>query len=61
MEGINCENISKSYDKSKKALDGVGFSFTEKGIISIIGRNGAGKTTLARILATELMPNTGDS
>jgi ABC-2 type transport system ATP-binding protein len=59
MQGISCDNISKSYENGKKALDGIGFSFGERGIISVIGRNGAGKTTLTRILATELMPNSG--
>ncbi len=61
MEGISCENISKSYDNGKKALDSVSFRFSGRGIISIIGRNGAGKTTLTRILATELMPSAGNA
>ena len=61
MEGIHCHGISKSYDNGKKALSGIGFTFGQRGIMSVIGRNGAGKTTLTRILATELMPSSGQA
>ena len=59
MVQLSFKNISKSYTKNRKALNNVGFSYDGNGIVALIGRNGAGKTTLIRILATELMPDSG--
>ncbi|MCL5428165.1 MAG: ABC transporter ATP-binding protein [Candidatus Marsarchaeota archaeon] len=59
MVSLSFSNISKSYTKGKKALNRVSFSYDGNGILALIGRNGAGKTTLIRILATELMPDSG--
>ncbi len=39
-----------AYPGEKPVLDGVNFSFSGRGILSILGPNGAGKTTLLRAL-----------
>ncbi|KAA8923530.1 ABC transporter ATP-binding protein [Thermoplasma sp.] len=57
---FKCNDVSKTYPKGQMALRGVTFEIPASGIFSLIGRNGAGKTTLVRILATELMPSSGD-
>ncbi len=61
MDGLVCKRLSKKYEGKKYALKGVSFEFPSNGIVTMIGRNGAGKTTLIRILATELMPTSGDA
>jgi ABC-2 type transport system ATP-binding protein len=43
------------------ALDKLNISIPSKGIFALIGRNGAGKTTLIRILATGLLPTSGEA
>ena len=55
---LTIQNISKSYNKSSIALDGVSFSIPA-GVYGLIGRNGAGKTTLLRIMASVLTPSDG--
>lgn len=55
---LTIQNISKSYNKSSIALDGVSFSISA-GVYGLIGRNGAGKTTLLRIMASVLTPSDG--
>ena len=41
-------------------LDGVDFSVTKGNKIGLLGRNGAGKTTLLKVLAGELLPDSGE-
>jgi ABC-2 type transport system ATP-binding protein len=55
-----CRNLVKRYGKGAAALDNVNISIPSKGIFALIGRNGAGKTTLIRILATGLLPTSGE-
>ncbi len=55
---LTIQNISKSYNKSSIALDGVSLSIPA-GVYGLIGRNGAGKTTLLRIMASVLTPTDG--
>ncbi len=57
---IVCKNLTKRYGKGAPALDNVSISIPSKGIFALIGRNGAGKTTLIRILATGLLPTSGE-
>ena len=55
---INCEAISKSYNKIQ-ALNSLNFSVSRAEIFGIIGPDGAGKTTLFRILTTLLLADNG--
>lgn len=41
-------------------LDGVDFSITRGSRIGLLGRNGAGKTTLLKVLAGEIIPDSGE-
>lgn len=41
-------------------LDGVDFKLSKGNKIGLLGRNGAGKTTLLRVLAGEIIPETGE-
>ena len=59
MNIIACNELTKVYKDSVKALDSISFKMASKGIFALIGRNGAGKTTLVRILATELKATSG--
>jgi len=60
---IELHNISKSFQvKGKKiqALDNVSLNIPEGSFVGLLGPNGAGKTTLTRILATLLLPDSGE-
>lgn len=47
---VNFKNVSKVYDKTFKALDGLSFSVQAGQLYGLIGPNGAGKTTSIRVL-----------
>jgi ABC-2 type transport system ATP-binding protein len=53
-------NISKSY-KEVLALSEVSFETKQGELFGLIGPDGAGKTTLFRILATLLLPDSGEA
>lgn len=70
MESIECENLRRTFVKSKGrlsfkksseiiALDDVNFSVTHGELFGLLGPNGAGKTTTTRILCTLLLPTSG--
>ena len=59
-EGIIISDITKSYGKTK-ALDGVSFSVDKGELFGLIGPDGAGKSTLFKILATLLLPDSGNA
>jgi len=57
---IDVENITKSYDKRKVALDQVSFHLTP-GVYGLLGPNGAGKSTLINILVGNLKTTGGST
>jgi ABC-2 type transport system ATP-binding protein len=48
---LKITNISKSYDKKKKAIDNINLEILPGDIYGFIGHNGAGKTTLLKSIA----------
>ncbi|MCH5237923.1 MAG: ABC transporter ATP-binding protein [Muribaculaceae bacterium] len=59
-KGIVISDITKSYGKTK-ALDCVSFTVDEGELFGLIGPDGAGKSTLFKILATLLLPDSGQA
>lgn len=57
---IDVENITKSYDKRKVALDQVSFHLMP-GVYGLLGPNGAGKSTLINILVGNLKATGGST
>lgn len=57
---IEIEDISKSYGNTL-ALDGLSLSIDDGDIFGYIGPNGAGKSTTFKILATLLVPSSGQA
>lgn len=57
-EIVRLENVTKNFGYIK-ALRGVDLSFTEGQKTSLLGPNGAGKSTLLRIIATQMIPSSG--
>jgi energy-coupling factor transport system ATP-binding protein len=47
---LKMDNISFSYDGTRKILDDINIDIQEGEMISIVGRNGAGKSTLSKLL-----------
>jgi ABC-2 type transport system ATP-binding protein len=59
---LSVENISKSYANGKvSALQNIHFQVNKGDIFGIIGPDGGGKTTLFRILATLMLPDSGNA
>ena len=56
---ICIENITKSYNHSSKAVDGLNLTVNDGEIVGFIGPNGAGKTTTIKMLTGILKPDTG--
>ncbi|MDA3931669.1 MAG: ABC transporter ATP-binding protein [Tenericutes bacterium] len=48
---LKIENVSKSYDGKKKAIDNINLTIKPGDIYGFIGHNGAGKTTLLKAIA----------
>lgn len=48
---LRITNVSKSYDKKKKAIDSINLEILPGDIYGFIGHNGAGKTTLLKSIA----------
>lgn len=57
---ITIENLSKSYEKVSAMRD-ITLEVGSGELFGLIGPDGAGKTTLMRILATLLLPDTGNA
>ena len=56
---IRARDVRKRYGKVN-ALDGVSIDVRQGEILGILGPNGAGKTTFLNVLATLLLPDSGD-
>ncbi|MCL0099240.1 ABC transporter ATP-binding protein [Dehalococcoidia bacterium] len=57
---IKVRNLRKTYQDGTHALRGLKLEVHEGEILCVAGPNGAGKTTLLRILATQLLPTSGE-
>ena len=58
-DAIIAEGLSKTFNGSVKAVDGVSFSVKEGEIYGFLGPNGAGKTTTLSLLTAVLGPSAG--
>lgn len=56
---ISIQNISKTFNRTFKALDNVSLEVGEGDIVGIIGRSGAGKSTLIRTVNLLEKPDVG--
>ena len=56
---IEINSLTKTYDKSSRALKGVDISIEDGEFVFITGRSGSGKSTLLRILLKEVEPTSG--
>lgn len=59
MSTISLSNVSFSYDASNIILDDVSVVFTDSERVAIVGDNGAGKTTVLKLLAGDIVPDSG--
>ena len=57
---ISLSNVSFSYDSLNPILDGVSIAFTDSDRIAIVGDNGSGKTTVLKLLAGDIVPDSGN-
>ena len=60
MALLEAKNVSFSYDKKIKAVDGVSLSVKEGEYVAVIGRNGSGKSTLAKLFNGLIKPDQGE-
>ena len=60
MALLQAKNVSFSYDKHHKAVNGVSLSVEEGEFVAIIGHNGSGKSTLAKLFNGLVKPDGGD-
>ena len=56
---LQIKNVSKTYGKTKKALDDFSLTLTP-GVYGLLGANGAGKSTLMNILTDNLAADSGE-
>ncbi len=60
IEQIECRHISFSYDGVRPVLQDLHFTIPSHGLIWVNGVSGAGKSTLLKLLALQLVPDSGD-
>jgi ABC-2 type transport system ATP-binding protein len=60
MKAVTANNLSKTYEPGKKALDNVSLSLNQGEIFGFLGPNGAGKTTTVKLLNGMLTPSCGE-
>lgn len=56
---IKFENVTKTYNKTVRALDDVSFNVKGGEIVGFIGPNGSGKTTTMKLLTGIIRPDAG--
>lgn len=62
MPAISIHQITKTYPKTgQTALSGISIDVTNGEIFGLIGPDGSGKTSLLRILATVILPDSGEA
>lgn len=59
MSTISLSNVYFSYDASNMILDGVSIAFSDSERVAIVGDNGTGKTTVLKLLAGNIVPDSG--
>lgn len=59
MALLSAKNVSFSYDKQKKVIDGFSLDINKGEYIAVIGHNGSGKSTLAKLFNGLLKPDEG--
>lgn len=59
LHPIEVQDLFKSYDGKKMAVDGITFSVKKGEIYGLLGKNGAGKSTTIKILTTLIPPTSG--
>ncbi len=56
---IELKNVSKSYERGKRALKNISLTIEDGEFVFVMGRSGAGKSTLLRLLMKETDPTEG--
>ena len=59
MNTIEVKELTKIFDGTVKAVDGISFTVKKGEILGFLGPNGAGKTTTLNMLSTLMRPNSG--
>ncbi|MDP4145654.1 MAG: ABC transporter ATP-binding protein [Bacillota bacterium] len=57
---IQLNNVSKSYNGTKKAVDNIDLTINDGEIFGFIGHNGAGKTTTMKMITGIIQPDIGN-
>jgi ABC-type multidrug transport system, ATPase component len=60
MDAIYVNNLRKTYDNIKYAIDGISFNVKPGEIYGLLGKNGAGKSTTIKVLSTLVKKTSGD-
>ena len=58
---IEARDLTKTYGKDVRALDGLGFAVEAGTVFGLLGPNGAGKSTTVKILTTLTRPDRGQA
>ncbi len=60
-DAIQTENLTKTYGRTFKALDGISLRIKRGEVVGYVGPNGAGKTTTIKILTGLIRPTSGQA